>query len=110
MTQIGEEFYTYRVFWSVEDQEFVGICSEFPSLSWLAKTQVEALEGIMRLVADVVADLRADGEAVPEPLALHAYSGKFQVRIPPDLHRRLTLEAAEAGVSLNRLVSDKLAR
>jgi predicted HicB family RNase H-like nuclease len=30
------------------------------------------------------------------------------VRIPPELHRRLTLEAAEAGVSLNRLASAKL--
>lgn len=110
MTQPGEKYYTYRVIWSVEDQEYVGVCSEFPSLSWLAKTQVEALEGITGLVAEVVADLLANGEPVPEPLALHSYSGKFLVRVPPELHRRLTLEAAEAGVSLNRLVSEKLAR
>jgi predicted HicB family RNase H-like nuclease len=32
------------------------------------------------------------------------------VRIPPDLHRRLALEAAESGVSLNRLAADKLSR
>jgi predicted HicB family RNase H-like nuclease len=47
---------------------------------------------------------------VPEPIAIKKYSGKFMVRIPPDLHRRLTIEAAEAGVSLNRLASDKLNR
>jgi predicted HicB family RNase H-like nuclease len=39
---------------------------------------------------------------------MRQFSGKFLVRIPPELHRRLTLEAAEAGVSLNRLASAKL--
>jgi predicted HicB family RNase H-like nuclease len=36
-------------------------------------------------------------------------SGKFMVRVPPELHRHLTVEAAEAGVSINRLVSSRLA-
>jgi predicted HicB family RNase H-like nuclease len=47
---------------------------------------------------------------VPEPIALRHYSGKFTVRIPPDLHRRLALEAAESGISLNRLASAKLSQ
>jgi predicted HicB family RNase H-like nuclease len=47
---------------------------------------------------------------VPEPIAVKRYSGKFMVRIPPDLHRRLAIEAAESGVSLNRLASDRLSR
>jgi predicted HicB family RNase H-like nuclease len=68
------------------------------------------LQGIRQVVADVVADLQANGEPVPEPLAVKKYSGRFMVRIPPDLHRRLALEAAESGVSLNRLVADKLSR
>ncbi|WP_442944802.1 toxin-antitoxin system HicB family antitoxin [Nostoc sp.] len=37
------------------------------------------------------------------------YSGKFVVRIPPEHHRRLAIEAAEQKVSLNRYVSLKLA-
>jgi len=57
----------------------------------------------------VVSDLRAEDEAVPEPLSERRFSGKLQVRLPPDLHRRLTVEAAESGVSLNRLISYKLA-
>ncbi len=40
--------YTCRVTWSVEDQEFVATCLEFPSLSWLAATQVDALTGLER--------------------------------------------------------------
>ena len=102
--------YTYRVTWSEEDKEYIGLCVEYPSLSWLAPTPQEALEGIRQVVADVVADMETSGEAVPEPIALKHYSGKFTVRIPPDLHRRLALEAAEAGISLNRLASAKLSQ
>ena len=100
--------YTYRVTWSEEDEEYVGLCIEYPSLSWLAPTPQEALEGIRQVVAEVVADMEANEERVPEPIALRHYSGKFTVRIPPDLHRRLALEAAESGISLNRLASTKL--
>ena len=102
--------YTYRVTWSQEDNEHVGLCAEFPSLSWLARTPEAALKGIRKVVANVVADLEANGEAMPEPIAIKQYSGKFMVRVPPDLHRRLVLEAAEAGVSLNRIASAKLSR
>ena len=66
------------------------------------------LAGIRAVVAEVVADMQANSEAVPEPIATRRYSGRFMVRIPPELHRRLALEAAEAGVSLNRLASAKL--
>jgi predicted HicB family RNase H-like nuclease len=100
--------YTYRVTWSEEDSEYVGLCAEFPSLSWLASTPEAALRGIRKVVAEVVADLDAHGAVVPEPIALKQYSGKFLVRVPPELHRRLALEAAEAGVSLNRIASEKL--
>jgi len=102
--------YTYRVTWSEEDNEYVGLCAEFPSLSWLAPLPEDALKGIRRVVARVVADLKANGEPVPEPIAVKQYSGKFMIRIPPELHRRLTIEAAEAGISLNRLASEKLSR
>lgn len=103
------DHYTYRVSWSEEDEEYVGACTEFPSLSHLAATRSEALRGIERLVHDVVSDMRKKREAIPEPIADQAFSGKFMTRIPSDLHRQLAIEAAEAGVSLNRLVSFKLA-
>lgn len=102
--------YTYRVSWSEEDSEYVGLCAEFPSLSWLAASPEAALRGIRKVVADAVADLRSNGEPVPEPIAGKRYSGKFMVRVPPELHRRLATEAAEEGVSLNRLASAKLSK
>lgn len=103
------DHYTYRVTWSAEDGEHVGLCAEFPSLSWLAATPEKALSGVRKLVAEVVADLAANGEPVPLALAEKRYSGEFRVRIPPEVHRALAIEAAEQRVSLNRLASAKLA-
>lgn len=105
---LNNDYYTYRVTWSAEDKEYVGLCSEFPSLSWLANNHDQALQGIRELVAEVVADMQHNNEIAPEPFVTKRFSGKFQVRIPPDLHRQLTLEAVESGISLNRLASDKL--
>src|SRR5512136_690399 len=100
--------YTYRVTWSEDDSEYVGLCAEFPSLSWLAKKPEIALKGIRKLVEDVVKDMRKQGEDVPEAIAHKHYSGKFMVRVPPQVHRKLAIQAAESGVSLNRLASSKL--
>ncbi len=103
------DYYTYRITWSDKDKEYVGLCAEFPSLSWLAKTQEEALRGISNLVTEVVSDMQSNNEIVPQPLAIRNYSGKFQVRIPPEVHRELTIQAAEDKISVNRLISSKLA-
>ena len=103
------DHYTYRVTWSDEDQEHVGLCTEFPSLSWLATTPETALRGIRKVVAEVVADMSQAGELMPEPLVSRRFSGKFMVRVPPEVHRELVIEAAEAGVSLNRLATVKQA-
>ena len=108
MKTLNNDHYTYRVTWSQEDGEYVGLCAEFPSLSWLAGSQEAALKGIRNVVANVVSDMRKSDESIPEPLAGRKYSGKFMVRIPPAVHRNLAVEAAEAGVSLNRLASSKL--
>lgn len=101
--------YAYRVLWSPEDEEYVALCAEFPSLSWLAEDQDEALRGIRELVHDVIKDMAVNGEPVPAPLAERSYSGKFMVRVPTDLHARLTREAKELRVSLNQLVTQRLA-
>ena len=105
---LKNDHYTYRVTWSADDEEYVGLCAEFPGLSWLSGTPESALKGIRNIVAEVIQDLRANNENVPEPIAVKNYSGKFMVRVPPEIHRTLAIKAAEAGVSLNRLASSKL--
>jgi len=102
--------YTYRVTWSEDDQEYVGLCTEFPSLSWLGKTPESALKGIRELVENVIRDMRQTGEEIPQPIATKRYSGKFMVRVPPEVHRNLAIQASESGVSLNRIAGSKLSR
>ena len=106
---MNPDHYAYRVIWSPEDEEFVGLCAEFPSLSWLELTPEEAFSGIRRLVVEILGDMRETGETPPEPIADRRFSGKFMVRVTPETHRALVMRAAEQGVSLNRLVSARLA-
>lgn len=101
--------YTYRVSWSAEEDEFVATCLEFPSLSWLAGTQVEALQGLEAVVQEVLADLKKTGEEIPAPLSERQFSGKFLVRVGEQLHRDLAMHAAEQHMSLNQYVVKKLA-
>lgn len=102
--------YTYRVTWSEDDQEYVGLCTEFPSLSWLDKTPESALRGIRKTVESVINDMTDAGEEVPQAIACKRYSGKFMVRVPPEIHRNLAIQASESGVSLNRIAGAKLSR
>jgi predicted HicB family RNase H-like nuclease len=102
--------YTYRVTWSEDDGEYVGLCAEFPSLSWLSATPEAALKGIRKLVAEVISDMKSNKESVPEAISCRRYSGKFMVRVPPEVHRNLAIRAAESGISLNRVVSSKLSQ
>jgi predicted RNase H-like HicB family nuclease len=57
--------FSYRAIFSREDGEWAGFCAEFPSLSHLAATQSEALQGIATLVASVAGDMIVAGEALP---------------------------------------------
>ena len=74
---LKNDHYTYRVTWSEEDNEYVGLCAELPSLSWLSKTPESALKGIRNTVAEVIKDMKENGEEIPPPIANKKYSGKF---------------------------------
>ncbi|SEB60746.1 Predicted nuclease of the RNAse H fold, HicB family [Paramicrobacterium humi] len=100
--------YAYRVLWSGEDDAHIGLVAEFPSLSWIDADAVAALIGIRQLVADVLDQMVQGDEPIPAPLSERRYSGAFKLRIPPELHRTLAIEAAEQNVSLNRLINMRL--
>lgn len=106
MTKAQE--YTYRVFWSKNDRAFIGAVAEFPSLSHVADNQNDALAGIVDLVAFVLEDMTNNKEHPPLPLGERKFSGKFALRMPPELHRRIAIEAAEQGVSINQLLVTRI--
>lgn len=106
---MNADHYTYRVRWSAEDASYIGSVAEMPSLSWSSEDQADAFAGIRNLVADILDDMTANGETPPEAIADRSYSGKFVVRVTPEAHRRLAIDAAEQNVSLNRLAASRLA-
>ena len=76
---LKNDLYAYRVTWSEEDQEYVGLCAEFPSLSRLAETQGLTLAGIRQLVANVIADMKNNDEEIPVPISIKIYSGSLLI-------------------------------
>jgi predicted HicB family RNase H-like nuclease len=105
---VNAEHYTYRVRWSPEDEAFIGTVAEMPSLSWAGDKSDDAFRGIQTLVKDVLDDMLDSGETPPEAIADRTYSGKFMVRVTPESHRQLVIDAAEQNVSLNRLAASRL--
>jgi predicted HicB family RNase H-like nuclease len=102
------EDYTYKVFYSPEDEEFVATVSEFPSLAVLEEDQKAAFDGIVKAVAYLVEDMEKSGEEAPEPFSRKVYSGTISLRMPPSVHRKLSREAKEEGISVSRLINSKL--
>jgi len=101
--------YSYAVAWSEEDNAYIGRVAEFPSLAAHGDTLEGALAETKNVVSIVLDDLKQAEEPIPEPFSVRRFSGKFNVRITPALHRDLAMEASEHGVSLNQLVVQKLA-
>jgi len=61
------EHNAWRVIWSDEDQEYLGLCTTFPSLSWLAATPAAALAGIRAVVAEVMLDMQTSVQRPQQP-------------------------------------------
>ena len=83
---------------------------ELPNVSAFADTPGKAIDELATAWELVKADYAEAGEPIPQAPARKEYSGAFNVRIDRRLHRRLAMEAARAGVSLNALVAQKLAQ
>ncbi|MBO4819233.1 MAG: toxin-antitoxin system HicB family antitoxin [Firmicutes bacterium] len=48
------------------------------------------------------------GKQIPECISSEDYSGRFVIRIPKSLHKKLAIEASIEGVSLNQYALYKL--
>ncbi|MCL2557398.1 MAG: type II toxin-antitoxin system HicB family antitoxin [Treponema sp.] len=102
------EKYTYRVEWSEEDSAHVSRCLEFPSLAAHGNTVGDALANIMLAVEESVKWLAEEGAPVPVPFGMKSYKGNISLRIPAETHRKLAMQSAEAGVSVNQFILSKL--
>ena len=104
---IKADEHTYRVFWSDKDEGYVTTVAEFPSLSHIADQQQDALSAVVP-VGNVLSDMAEAGEQPPVPLGRRQFSGKFPLRMTPEQHRRVAIEAAEAHVSINQLLVSRI--
>jgi len=100
--------YTYREEWSQEDDAYIARCLEFPSLATHGPSPEEALSEMRELVSNIIAELSANHESIPEPLGIRPYSGKLVLRLPKSIHRDIAIRAAEEGVSINQFLLSRL--
>ncbi len=75
----------------------------------------DSLEEVLALIQDAKEGwlelALEDGRPIPEPTTEEpAYGGRFTVRLPKSLHRRLAERAKAEGVSLNQLINVSLAQ
>ena len=100
--------YTYRAEWDPEQGEYFARCLEFPGRYAEAFTAHEAIAALENTVAEALTEMAEFDQTPPDSLTDHRYSGRFLVRTSRSLHARLTVEAAEQGVSFNHWVVCKL--
>lgn len=93
--------YTYRVVWSSKRNRHITTCAEFPEMEKESATVTGGISRLRREIQVKVEEMFNSGQEPPEPLGDKEYSGKFVLRITPEMHRELAIEAAESGVSLN---------
>ena len=101
--------YTINVFWD-DDGECLAHFVELPNISAFGESPEDALRELQTAWEGVKESYQKHEEPVPVAPARKEYSGQFNVRIDRRVHRALAIEAAKAGVSLNAIVSQKLAR
>ena len=100
--------YTYRIAWSAQDSEFIATVVEFPSLSWCAGSRESALDGLTSVVEEVLLDMLTEGEEIPKPWDERTFSGKLNLRLGAELHKKVALDAAERQESINSYIVKQL--
>jgi len=101
--------YSFRVFWSEEDDAFIASCPEFPGISGIGDTAEEAVAEAKQALELAIETYRDEGWPLPDPTILESHSGQFRVRVPRSLHAMLAEGAEVEGVSLNSYVISLLA-
>lgn len=83
---------------------YVGYVKELKGCITQGETKLEVLEQLEDAKRCWLAVAMEEEMIIPEPDDA-AYSGKFNIRIPKSLHRRLAQKAQDEGVSLNQLAT-----
>jgi len=94
--------------WSDEDRCYVGSAPPLIGQCCHGKTEAAVLAQLQTIVEEWTENLLADGKPLPPGTANRKFSGRFVVRISPEIHRKIALKAMAQGDSLNQFVSEAL--
>jgi predicted HicB family RNase H-like nuclease len=100
--------YSYNIEFDSEDNIYIARCAELSTLSAHGATQEDALKEIKLAVLGALEWIEQEKGEIPEPFSLHKFSGEFRVRMPPEKHRKIAIEANLQGISMNQLIVNKL--
>jgi len=93
--------YLKIVEWSEEDQCYVGSCPGLMFGGIHGDREAEVYKELCQAVEEWIDICERDEVPLPEPTAGKDYSGKFVIRVGPDLHKALAIGALRRGESLN---------
>jgi predicted HicB family RNase H-like nuclease len=101
--------YLKIVEWSDEDGCFVGRIPGLAAGGIHGDNEAKVYRELCTVAEEWVEALEKDGKRLPEPTAGKRFSGKFVVRVAPEVHQLASMRAAARKMSLNQFVSEALA-
>lgn len=96
--------YTAAVEYEPDDRVFHGRVNDISDVVTFEGTSVDELEAAFRNAVDEYVAFCEEKGRVPQ----RPYSGRFLVRVPPAVHRRVSEAATRAGESMNAWVQHAL--
>lgn len=91
-----------------EEGDWIAHFVELPAISACGDSAEDALTELKLAWEGAKASYRKHNEKIPVAPSQKKYSGHFNVRVDKRLHRKLAMEAANIGISLNALIAQKL--
>ena len=108
--KITAKDYVKLIEWSEQDRCFIGSAPPLIGPCCHGADEQQVFRQLVRIVDEWIAIHEQDGRTLPPPSANKKYSGKFVLRLDPQLHRLLALKAMQSGDSLNSYATKALAR
>jgi len=95
--------------WSEEERLSIGSAPPIIGQCCHGDTAAEVLEQFVEIVEEWVEIFLREGKLLPTPSAGQKFSGKFLVRVSPEIHQKAALKAQARGENLNQFVADAIA-
>ena len=100
--------YLINILWSDEDQCYIAEVPELEGCITHGLTPTAAAKHAEDAIESWIRAAKKLNHPIPEPVTKHRVSGKFNVRLPKELHKALIIKSAQEGTSLNHLISSLL--